>query len=51
MILSAMQGQLSDLFAHQEWADSVHWSALGAHAGVLEDEAVRKRLHHLHSVQ
>jgi len=42
---------LSDLFAHQQWADSVHWRALAAHSGALEDEAIRKRLHHLHSVQ
>jgi len=43
--------RLADLFAHQQWADSVHWSTLAAHPGALEDEAIRKRLHHLHSVQ
>jgi uncharacterized damage-inducible protein DinB len=42
---------LSDLFAHQQWADAVHWRALAVHPGALEDEAIRKRLHHLHSVQ
>jgi len=42
---------LTDLFAHQQWADSLHWKTLAAHRGALEDDAVRKRLHHLHSVQ
>jgi len=42
---------IQDLFAHQEWADSVHWRALAAHPGALDDDAIRKRLHHLHSVQ
>jgi uncharacterized damage-inducible protein DinB len=41
----------SDLFAHQQWADSVHWRALAAHPGALEDEAIRKRLHHIHTIQ
>jgi uncharacterized damage-inducible protein DinB len=42
---------LTDLFGHQQWADSIHWRTLAAHPGALEDNAVRKRLHHLHSVQ
>jgi uncharacterized damage-inducible protein DinB len=42
---------LRDLFAHQEWADSVHWRSLEDQQRALEDDAVRKRLHHLHSVQ
>jgi len=42
---------LSDLFAHQQWADAVHWRALATQPGALGDEAIRKRLHHLHSVQ
>lgn len=46
-----MADLLSDLFAHQQWADSVHWKTLAAHPRALEDEAVKKRLHHLHSVQ
>jgi len=46
-----MHEQVSELFAHQQWADSVHWRTLTAHPGALEDEAIRKRLHHLHSVQ
>ncbi len=47
----AVDDLLSDLFGHQQWADSVHWKTLAAHSSALEDEAVRKRLHHLHSVQ
>jgi len=43
--------RLADLFAHQQWADSVNWRALAAHPGALDDEAIRKRLHHLHSIQ
>jgi hypothetical protein len=46
-----MLDELSDLFEHQEWADSVHWRALGAHPRALEDEAVRNRLYHIHAVQ
>jgi uncharacterized damage-inducible protein DinB len=46
-----MLNVLADLFGHQQWADSVHWKALAAHKGALEDDAIRKRLHHLHSVQ
>ena len=46
-----MLGFLSDLFAHQQWADSLQWRSLAAQPGALEDGAVRKRLHHLHSVQ
>jgi len=46
-----MLEKLGDLFAHQEWADSVHWRSLAEQQNALEDEAIRKRLHHLHSVQ
>jgi uncharacterized damage-inducible protein DinB len=42
---------LTDLFAHQQWADSVHWKELAAHPGALKDDAIGRRLHHLHSVQ
>lgn len=41
----------SDLFAHQQWADSVHWRALAAHPDALNDDAVRRRLHHIHQTQ
>jgi uncharacterized damage-inducible protein DinB len=46
-----MTDPLSDLFAHQEWADSAFWKAAAAHPGALEDPALRTRLHHIHSVQ
>jgi uncharacterized damage-inducible protein DinB len=46
-----MLDELTDLFAHQEWADSVHWRALAAHPGALDDEGVRNRLYHIHAVQ
>lgn len=46
-----MREMLSDLYAHQAWADALHWAALEAHAGALEDPAIRERLHHIHLVQ
>jgi uncharacterized damage-inducible protein DinB len=49
--MTAMLEAVADLFAHQQWADSVHWEALTAHPRALEDDAVRKRLHHIYSVQ
>ena len=49
--MTAMLDAAADLFAHQHWADSVHWKTLAAHPRALEDEAVRKRLHHIYSVQ
>jgi len=42
---------LNELYAHQEWADSEHWRAFGAHAPALADLAIRERLHHIHLVQ
>jgi uncharacterized damage-inducible protein DinB len=42
---------LSDLLAHQAWADAVHWKALGAHEAARDDKAIRIRLHHIHFVQ
>jgi hypothetical protein len=42
---------LRDLYAHQTWAESEHWKAIDAPPGALEDEAIRKRLHHIHFVQ
>ncbi len=50
-MLAAMHEPLRDLFAHQEWADSVHWRTLAEYPKAMEDDAVKKRLHHLHSVQ
>ena len=46
-----MRAFLVDLYAHQEWADALHWTALAAHPGALEDPAIRERLHHIHLVQ
>ena len=46
-----MNGLLSDLFAHQSWADAEHWKAFEAFPKALEDEAIRKRLYHIHLVQ
>lgn len=46
-----MRDVLRDLYAHQEWADALHWTAFAAHAAALEDRALRERLHHIHLVQ
>jgi uncharacterized damage-inducible protein DinB len=42
---------LSDLCAHQAWADAEHWRALEARPGALDDPAVRARLHHIQLVE
>ena len=42
---------LPDLFGHQEWADSVHWRAIGSHAAAVEDDPLRRRLYHIQAVQ
>jgi uncharacterized damage-inducible protein DinB len=42
---------LSELYAHQEWADAEHWRAFEAHPAALEDKAIRERLLHIHQVQ
>lgn len=46
-----MKNLLQDLASHGAWADAEHWRALEAHAGALEDGAIRKRLHHIHLAQ
>lgn len=46
-----METMLRDLYRHQAWADGEHWRALEAHAGALDDAALRTRLHHIHLVQ
>ena len=46
-----MHGTLSDLISHQAWADAMHWRALAAHAGALDDPAVQERLRHIALVQ
>lgn len=42
---------ISDLFGHQEWADSIHWRAFASHPGALDDDAIRRRLYHIQAVQ
>ena len=46
-----MTDLLQDLYGHQAWADAEHWRAIEAHAPARDDEAIRRRLHHLHLVQ
>jgi len=46
-----MDTYLNELYGHQEWADAVHWWALVAHKGALEDNSIRERLMHIHLVQ
>jgi uncharacterized damage-inducible protein DinB len=42
---------LSDLYAHQAWADARQWRAFEAHPSALEDRKLVERLHHIHLVQ
>ncbi len=42
---------LRDLHRHQAWADAEYWKALDACPAALEDQALRKRLHHIAQVQ
>jgi len=42
---------LCDLYAHQEWADAEHWSAIESCPPALSDDELRHRLQHLHLVQ
>ncbi len=42
---------LPDLFGHEEWADSVHWRAIGSHSAAAQDDAIRRRLYHIQAVQ
>lgn len=42
---------LRDLYRHQEWADAEHWRLIAGHAAAHDDEAICKRLHHIHLVQ
>jgi len=46
-----MSSLLADLGRHQSWADAEYWRALEQCPRANEDEAIRKRLHHLHQVQ
>jgi uncharacterized damage-inducible protein DinB len=42
---------LRDLYAHQEWADAEHWTAIESCKPALSDDELRDRLAHLHIVQ
>ncbi|MBM4176933.1 MAG: hypothetical protein FJ213_12295 [Ignavibacteria bacterium] len=42
---------LRDMYHHQAWADAEMWKALESHPGALENEAIRKCLHHIHLTQ
>ncbi len=46
-----MDSYLNELYGHQEWADAEHWRAIEAHAGAIDDKAIRERLLHIHLVQ
>jgi len=46
-----MDSHLDELYAHQEWADAVHWRAFESHPAALEDKAICERLLHIHLVQ
>lgn len=46
-----MHATLTDLFAHQAWADAEQWRALSAHPGALDDPEVQERLRHIALVQ
>ena len=46
-----MSRLLYDLYAHQVWADAEHWRAMESHPRALDDDAIRKRLHHIHLTQ
>jgi uncharacterized damage-inducible protein DinB len=46
-----MNPLLRDSYDHQAWADAEHWRAIEAHPAARDDEAIRKRLHHIHLVQ
>jgi len=42
---------LRDLYAHQEWADAAHWTAIESCPPAFADEEIRQRLTHIHTVQ
>lgn len=46
-----MNPLLTDFYGHHVWADAEHWRAIEAHPPARDDEAIRKRLHHIHLVQ
>jgi len=46
-----MQSYLTELCAHQEWADAEHWRVFEAHPLALADQTLCERLVHIHQVQ
>ncbi len=46
-----MNAYITELFAHDEWADAEHWRAFEAHPSALADKALLERLLHIHLVQ
>jgi uncharacterized damage-inducible protein DinB len=42
---------IRDLYAHQAWADAEHWKAIEASPAALADDAIGRRLFHIHQVQ
>lgn len=42
---------LKDLFRHMEWADALVWSTVLKTPALVDDNALRERLYHLHLVQ
>lgn len=42
---------IQDLFRHMEWADACVWRAVKASDKAMTDDAMRRRLHHIHAVQ
>jgi uncharacterized damage-inducible protein DinB len=46
-----MSQLLQDLFGHQAWAEAEHWRVIEAFAPAFNDDALRKRLHHIHLAQ
>jgi len=46
-----MNELLHDLYGHQTWADAEHWKSLESWPSAIRDEAICKRLHHIHLTQ
>src|SRR5262249_40630717 len=42
---------IRELFEHMEWADALVWQTVAASDAALEDEDLRARLLHIHTVQ
>src|SRR5262245_13059205 len=42
---------IQELFEHMEWADALVWQTAAASDTALDDEIIRSRLLHIHTVQ